>query len=56
MIANFLGGLSWGFGSVLGATVLVGVLLLLLKVLGGVPLIGSYVNDISRAISHTTHP
>jgi hypothetical protein len=35
MWANFLGGLSWGFGSVMGATLLVAIVLVLLKLLGG---------------------
>jgi hypothetical protein len=51
--ANLLGGMAWGFGSVVGATLVVALLLILLKVLGGLPLIGSYVNEIARSVTPT---
>lgn len=50
MLANFLGGISWGFGSVIGATIVVAIVLILLKSLGGLPVIGSYISEITRAI------
>ncbi|KKS14251.1 hypothetical protein A2617_00975 [Candidatus Daviesbacteria bacterium RIFOXYD1_FULL_41_10] len=34
MIGNFLGGLAWGVGSVIGASVIVGILFYILKGLG----------------------
>lgn len=34
IISNFLGGLSWGFGSVVGATVVIGLLGAILNSLG----------------------
>lgn len=34
MIGNFLGGIAWGVGSVVGATVIVGILIYVLKILG----------------------
>lgn len=34
MISNFLGGLSWGFGTVVGASVVVGILGTILNLLG----------------------
>lgn len=34
MIANFLGGLSWGFGTVIGATVVAALLISILQALG----------------------
>ena len=34
MVGNFLGGLAWGIGSVVGASVVVGILGYILKMLG----------------------
>lgn len=50
-LANFLGGLAWGLGSVLGATLIVALMLFLLNALGGLPLIGDYITDIAESIS-----
>lgn len=47
MVANFLGGLAWGFGTVIGATVIVALLLGILRALGYVPLIGALVSDVT---------
>ena len=55
MAANFLGGIAWGFGSVLGATIVVAVVIILLKSLGGLPIIGSFINEITHSISTTRH-
>ncbi len=46
MLANFLGGISWGFGSVIGATLVVALLVTILNLLGTLPFIG-------QAIQHT---
>jgi len=43
LVSNFLGGLSWGFGSVIGATIVVAILL---KVIGVIPGIGSLTNEL----------
>ena len=50
-LANFLGGLAWGLGSVLGATLIVATMLFILNALGGLPLIGGYITDMAEAIS-----
>lgn len=49
ILNNFLGGLAWGFGTVLGATVVVGLVVLIISRLGGVPLIGSFFSDILQS-------
>lgn len=51
IIANFLGGLAWGFGTVVGATVVVALLLALLRALGYVPLIGDLVSDVRENLN-----
>lgn len=47
---NFLGGLAWGFGTVLGATVVVGLVVILLSKLNSVPIIGNFFSSILQAI------
>ena len=47
---NLLGGIGWGLGSVLGATIIVGILGLLLNWLGGLPVIGRWLGEWSEAI------
>ncbi len=43
MVNNFLGGLAWGFGTVLGASILAALVILILSRLGTVPLIGHFI-------------
>ncbi|HEX7456032.1 MAG TPA: DUF5665 domain-containing protein [Candidatus Nanoarchaeia archaeon] len=47
---NFLGGLSWGFGTVLGATVVVGLVIIILSKLDSVPIIGEFFSSILQSI------
>jgi hypothetical protein len=54
-VANFLGGLAWGLGSVLGATLIVATMLFVLNALGGLPLIGGYITNMAKAISQGMH-
>ncbi|MEX0616762.1 MAG: DUF5665 domain-containing protein [Candidatus Woykebacteria bacterium] len=46
MINNFLGGLAWGFGTVLGATIIAALVLFVLSKLNTVPIIGGLINKI----------
>ncbi|MDP4009167.1 MAG: DUF5665 domain-containing protein [bacterium] len=46
LLYNFLGGMAWGLGVVLGATILMGTLLFLFDLLGEVPFIGSIIESI----------
>ena len=50
---NFFGGLAWGFGSALGATVVFALVIWLLGILGAVPFIGSLVNSILDQVDPT---
>ena len=43
---NFFGGLAWGFGSVLGATVVFALVIWVLGILGAVPFLGNTINSI----------
>ena len=49
VIKNFLGGLAWGFGTVVGATIVAAILLGLLRTLNLIPGIG----DITKPITQT---
>lgn len=42
LVGNFLGGLSWGIGSVIGASVVVGIIGYVLKALGIFTGIGNF--------------
>jgi len=47
---NFLGGLAWGFGTVLGATVVVGLVIIILSKLHNIPFIGDFFSSILQDI------
>lgn len=50
MFDNFLGGIAWGVGSLLGATVVVGVLGLVIVFTRNVPFLGSIVDIIKEQV------
>lgn len=50
VVNNFLGGLAWGFGTVLGATVVVAIVLFALSKLNTVPVIGDFITRILQQI------
>ncbi len=50
MINNFLGGLAWGLGTVIGATVVVAILISVLKTVNFVPVVGGFVSDILQSV------
>jgi len=50
ILNNFLGGLAWGLGTVLGATLIVGALLFILSKLNTIPIVGSFINEILSEI------
>lgn len=45
IIGNFLGGLAWGLGTFIGATVVVAIAVWLFGLIGGLPLIGQSITD-----------
>ena len=45
IIANFLGGLSWGIGSAIGATIIVAIILKILNIIPGV-------DNLTKMLSH----
>ncbi|KKS65347.1 hypothetical protein A3A14_02695 [Candidatus Daviesbacteria bacterium RIFCSPLOWO2_01_FULL_43_38] len=51
MLANFLGGLAWGFGTVIGATVVVALLLWIMQVVNIVPFVGDFVSGIVEVVN-----
>ncbi len=46
MFNNFLSGLAWGFGTIVGATVVFALVIFLLSQLNTAPVIGYYVSSI----------
>lgn len=55
ILNNFLGGLAWGFGTVLGATLVVALVVIALTRLGGIPLIGDFLSNILETIQSPTN-
>ncbi len=43
---NFIGGMAWGLGAFLGATILVGILIIIFDLLGDIPFIGDIIENI----------
>ena len=48
MLNNFLGGLSWGVGTVIGATIVVGILFSFLHLFGFIPGINDFLNQTTQ--------
>ena len=53
VLNNFLGGLAWGVGTVLGATLIVGIIILILNRLSALPGIGNFFINILNDLQHT---
>ncbi|MBU1110187.1 hypothetical protein KKB83_01035 [Patescibacteria group bacterium] len=45
---NFIGGIAWGFGTVIGATVLVGLVGSIISIYGDIPVLGNLIKVIAR--------
>lgn len=53
---NFFRGISFGFGSVLGGTVVIALVVWLLNVIGWlIPSVGGFVTQIVDVVQKTTH-
>lgn len=50
MVNNFLGGLAWGIGSVIGATIVVAILLSIFRTFNFIP----GINDLEKSITPTS--
>jgi hypothetical protein len=50
--SSFVRGIFMGFGSVIGATVVVALVLWLLHTLGGLPVVGQYLQGAGETIQH----
>lgn len=51
---SLLSGIAWGFGSVIGATIVVGLLLLFLGFFDTAPIVGEYISKILNYIQEAT--
>lgn len=47
---NFLGGIAWGVGSVLGATLFIAILAYSLSKINLVPIIGDFVTEVNQFV------
>lgn len=57
IIGNFLGGLAWGFGTVVGATVVVAILVGLVRSINFVPVVGQFVSGVIDVVQQNqTNP
>ncbi len=45
LVANFLGGIAWGLGSVIGATIIVAIIVYILNLLGLFDFVKDYFPD-----------
>lgn len=54
VFANFLSGMAWGLGTVIGATFVLAFLLFILSQLDTAPLIGDYISDILNYVQNTS--
>lgn len=55
VLNNFLGGLAWGFGTVLGATLVVALMIIALTQLNGIPILGDFFSGILETIQTSTN-
>lgn len=53
MLNNFLGGLAWGFGSVIGATLFVIILISVLRIFNFIPGVNDFADQISGSFHKT---
>ncbi|MBI2022609.1 hypothetical protein HYS97_02050 [Candidatus Daviesbacteria bacterium] len=53
---NLLGGIAWGVGSVIGATLVVALVLSILRTIGFVPVIGDFVSQIVDYVESRRFP
>ena len=51
MISNFVGGLSWGFGTVVGATLVVALVVWILHLFNFVPVVGNFASGVLDVIN-----
>lgn len=54
MLNNFLGGISWGVGSVIGATVVIAIIGIVIAQTQSVPFLGNIVKATMDEIEHQT--
>jgi hypothetical protein len=50
MVKNFFGGIAWGVGSVIGATVVVSIVVFLLRSATFAPIVGDYVSGLIQGV------
>ena len=56
LLDNFLGGISWSLGVWVGTTVVIALLVFLLSKIDLIPVIGSFVAEITKYVAKTNSP
>jgi hypothetical protein len=49
---NFLAGIAWGVGSVIGATIFIAILAYFLSKINFVPVVGDFVTEVNQFVEH----
>ncbi|MBI2601238.1 hypothetical protein HYW42_04745 [Candidatus Daviesbacteria bacterium] len=53
IVGNFLGGIAWGVGTVIGATVVVAILFSILRSFNFLPFVGDFLRDLPEKPSNS---
>ncbi|MCL4366454.1 DUF5665 domain-containing protein [Patescibacteria group bacterium] len=49
IIANFLGGLAWGLGTVIGATIVATIVIAILRIFNFIPGLSDFLNQLPKS-------
>ncbi|MDO8451676.1 MAG: DUF5665 domain-containing protein [bacterium] len=49
-LKNLTGGIAWGFGSIIGASVVLSVVIWVLRQIDFIPVLGAYITQIIQAV------
>ncbi|OGD86615.1 hypothetical protein A2164_01775 [Candidatus Curtissbacteria bacterium RBG_13_35_7] len=55
LLYNFLGGIFWGFGALIGTTIIVAIVAFFATRIDFVPIIGQFVTDIIKEVTQSNH-
>ncbi|MBI4039968.1 hypothetical protein HY389_01285 [Candidatus Daviesbacteria bacterium] len=56
IVNNFLGGMAWGFGTVVGASIVVAIIFGILRNFNFIPLVGGAISGAANQVEQTKIP